>query len=77
MNSVPYTVHMISELFKMYVCAKFVMTSSVFSLFVTVELQIKFEMFAQSPWCCAVCKKVALCVFLKRSITMPVFRILY
>ena len=61
----------------MYVHAKFVMTSTVFLLFITVELQIKFKMFAQSPWCCAVCQKVALCTFLKRSITIPVFRILY
>ena len=61
----------------MYVHAKFVMISSVFPLFITVELQIKFKMFAQLPWCCALCKKVALCIFLKRSFTIPVFIILY
>jgi len=52
----------------MYVHAKFAMTRSVFPLFITVELQIRFKMFAQSPWCCAVCKKVSLCIFFKRGL---------
>lgn len=50
----------------MYVHAKFVMNSSVFPLFITVELQIRFKMFAQSPWCGAVCKNVEICIFLKK-----------
>jgi hypothetical protein len=54
----------------MYVHAEFVTTGSIFPLFITVELQIKCKMFAKSPWCCAVCKKLHCVFFLKRSITI-------